>query len=387
MASAGAELAIRQRSAAVKVAVVCPYDLGRFGGVQDQTIRLVGWLREAGHTAWLVGPGSDDLRRGGLVGNDLPDGTMLIGEPTELSANGAITPVALSPAVRGRVADAVEGADVVHIHEPLMPLVSLAALLTDGPSKVGTFHADPAAAIRRTYRFGAPLLRRWLSRLDVASAVSPVAAGPVSHLVTPRIVPNAVDVRQYSQGPKQRGRVAFIGRNDPRKGLDVLLAAWPMVATAVPGSQLVVTADSDVEIAGVQFRGRVTEAEKRDILASASLFCAPNTQGESFGIVLVEAMAAACAVVASGLPSFTHVLADAGVLVAPGDSDGLADSLIRLLARPDRITELQEASAQRVSRFDGQAVLAAHLENYELAMRLGAGADRGPGSGPTPADL
>lgn len=163
--------------------------------------------------------------------------------------------------------------------------------------------------------------------------------------------------------------MVFLGRDDPRKGLDILLAAWPTVCAEIPGAQLdVVGAERDAAMPGVRFHGRVDETEKRKQLADAAVFCAPNLGGESFGIVLAEAMASRCAVVASGLPSFTHVVGDTGILVKPGDPDGLAGAIVNLLRDPERAATLQRAGAERVRRFDRRSVVDGYLDVYARAM-------------------
>jgi phosphatidylinositol alpha-mannosyltransferase len=341
----------------VKIGLVSPYDLGRFGGVQDQVLMLSEWLRTAGHETVVVGPG------------DGPAGAVSLGSATVVTVNGAAAPIRLDPRVRSSLQEALGGCDVVHVHEPLMPMVGPAAARLDGPALVGTFHADPSRVVRRIYRWGAPALRRLIGGFDVVTAVSPVAAGAVERVARPMIVPNGLDVSTYRRDQGTARRVAFLGRDDPRKGLDVLLAAWPSIHAAVPGSELVVAAGDRTErIAGVRFIGAVDSAAKRDLLADAAIFCAPNLGGESFGIILVEAMASQCAVVASALPAFAHVLGTAGVLAKPGDVEGLAGVLIGVLSDSSRVEELQRRSLDRVTRFDRAAVLDGYLTAYREAV-------------------
>ena len=344
----------------MKVAVVCPYDLDRFGGVQDQAGKLVGWLRQAGHDAWLVGPGN--------IG---PPGARLVGPITGVKANGAATPITLSPRAWKRTAEAVAGADVVHIHEPFMPVVSQAASAVQGVAKVGTFHADPSRAVRRLYRIGGPLLRRVAGELTLATAVSPVAAAPLAGLANVRLVPNGIDAGQFEIGDKTVGRVVFLGRDDPRKGLDVLLRAWPAVRDRLPRAELVVAGTDGRQAAaqpGVRFAGAVDEDAKRALLANAAVFCAPNTGGESFGIVLAEAMAAGCALVVSALAAFVHLVGDAGVLVKPGDPGDLAAGIIRVLVDTELRGRLASAATVRAGLFDRGVVLQQYLEVYEEAI-------------------
>ncbi len=341
----------------MRVAIVCPYDLGAFGGVQDQCFKLAAWLEEAGHRALVIGPG------------DAPQGAVSLGRVRVVSANGAAAPISLRRRVGVDLEAAVADADVVHVHEPLMPAVSVAAIRLEGFPLVGTFHADPSRTIRRIYRMGALPLRRRLGGLDVATAVSPVAAQAIAGLVSARIVPNGLDTSSFDGGPKRPLSVGFVGRDDPRKGLDVLLAAWPEVLAAIPEATLrVVSAGIRESISGVEFMGAVDETTKRAVLAETRVMCAPNVSGESFGIILVEAMASRCAVVASALPAFVNVLGDTGVLVKPGDAAGLAGALIRLLRDPDGAERMAASSFQRAQRYDRDSVLAGYLDAYRDAI-------------------
>lgn len=350
----------------MRIGLVCPYDLGVHGGVQDQVLRLSRWLQDGGHFVRVIGPGKCEI-----------PGFVSAGSPTAVPANGAMTPVALSPGVGSRVIEALADVDVAHIHEPLMPQVSLTALRKAPVPLVGTFHADVSRVAEQVYRLGRPLTRRWFRRLNVITAVSPIAARVVTKTGRVRIIPNGVDVDLYTAGEKRPGSVVFLGRNDERKGLPVLLAAWPKIRAACPGAGLtVVGAENPGEpVPGVAFVGRVSEEEKRRHLAEAAVFCAPNLGGESFGIVLVEAMAAGCAVVATGLPAFVHVAGAAARFVAPGDVPGLADEVIALLGDETVARELGSAASIASERFGREPVAAAYLAAYHEALQ---GAVAGP---------
>lgn len=343
----------------MRVGLVCPYDMGAHGGVQDQVIRLSGWLAAAGHEATVIGPGVCDL-----------PGFVSAGPVTVVPANGATTPVALSKAAAGAVLGALEKVDVAHIHEPLMPQVSLTALRKATVPLVGTFHADASKPAQWVYKLGKPLTSRWFQRLDVITAVSAIASRVVDGTGRVRIIPNGVDVAAYAPDTKTPTSVVFLGRNDERKGLPVLLEAWPHIRAAYSDAHLtVVGAEQPGEsIAGVEFAGRVSEQAKRDYLKDAVVYCAPNLSGESFGIVVVEAMAAGCAVVASGLPAFVRVAGDAARFVAPGDSAGLATQIGALLADGQAAQALGSAAQDRARRFSGEVVAAAYIEAYEDAV-------------------
>ncbi len=339
----------------MRIAVVSPYDLDAPGGVQDQVVSLVSWLRDDGHEAWAVAPGC-----GG------PDGTRHVGGVVSVPVNRSRAPITLNPAVVRRVAAAVSDADVVHVHEPLVPLAGLAVLLADTPPRVGTFHADPGAWVRRLYRVGSVLLRRMTRRLAVATAVSPVAQEAVAGFITARVVPNGLDVAaRRSDGEKVPGRVVFIGRDEPRKGLDVLLQAWPVVRSSVPHAELrVISTQRPSGPAGVTFLGRVGEEAKRAELAAASVLCAPNLGGESFGLVVVEGMAAGCAVVASDLPAFKAVAGESAVFVQAGNSNALAAALAKMAGDADVAAAAGEAARQAAERFDRSVVLRGYVGAY-----------------------
>jgi phosphatidylinositol alpha-mannosyltransferase len=341
----------------MRIGLVSPYDLGRPGGVQDQVIRLAGWLRDAGHESLIVGPGTEG-----------PDGAILLGPTTVLTVNRAATPIRLDPRVGRELTRALADVDVIHVHEPLAPAVSLAALRVEGPPKVATFHADPPVWVRRLYRVGRSGVRMALGRASVVTVTSPISGGSIDGIVDYRIIPNGIDVESYSRGPKEPYRVAFLGRDDERKGLSVLLDAWPAVRRAIPDATLsVMGADRGDAGDGVDYLGWVDDDAKRDILAAATVFCAPNLGGESFGITLAEAMAAACAVVASTIPAFDHVAGSAARFVEPGDSAPLAEQIIDLLANPVDAHNLGQAAAERVVQFDGSTVAAAFVAAYEDA--------------------
>ena len=343
----------------MKVGLVCPYDMGAHGGVQDQVVRLADWLRQDGHEVIVIAPGESDL-----------PGFVSAGAVTVIPANGARTPIALSPAAVAVVVDALGEVDVAHIHEPLMPQVSLAALRKASVPLVGTFHADTSATAELVYKFGKLLVSRWFKRLSVITAVSPIAARVVVGTGRVRIIPNGIDVEAYAPETKTPDSVVFLGRNDERKGLRILLAAWPRIRVAHPDAELtVVGAESPGQsMPGVRFVGRVSEETKRQHLARASVYCAPNLSGESFGIVLVEGLAAGCAVVASGLPAFVRVAGDAARYVAPGDSRGLADEITRVLDDGRLAGSMRQAAVDRAKHFSGPVVAGAYVDAYRDAV-------------------
>jgi phosphatidylinositol alpha-mannosyltransferase len=342
----------------MKIAVVSPYDLGLHGGVQDQVVRLSHWLKDLGHQSIVVGPGDEG-----------PDGAVLLGPTLGIRANRSLAPISVNPAVSRRLKEAIEDVDVIHIHEPFMPAVSAAATSISTHPTVGTFHADPPSWARFGYRVGSPVWKRAIGRIDVVTTVSHVSGSAIAPFIDARVIPNGIDVDLYGGGEKVPARVAFLGRDDERKGLQVLLDAWPSVVESVPGAALVVIGTHrDEQISGVAFLGRVDDATKRAELAKAEIFCAPNLGGESFGIVVAEGMASGCAVVASDIPAFADVLGQSGVLTTPDDSSGLARALVSLLNDRPFLHTRQRSALAAVERFDGMSVANQYANAYEDAI-------------------
>ncbi len=350
----------------MKVGIVCPYGLESPGGVQQLTSELAEKLRDNGDEAVLVGPGA--AAHEGGPGWD--QATVPVGEPIHWRANDSVVPFTLSPASWARVRRALSDVDVIHVHEPFIPLVGWTALTMAKPT-VATFHADPASWVGRAYRYS-PLVGRKL-RKAVVTAVSEAAARALPKRwgeVT--IVPNAIEVARY-EVPVGRidHRVAFLGRDDPRKGLDVIHEAWPAIREADPDAELIVMgARRPSGPDGVSFLGQVTGDEKQRLLATSNVFVAPNTGGESFGIVIVEAMAAGCAVVASNLPAFQAVLGDDGLLVPVQDARALAEAVTRLLGDPVDARRMGEQARRAVRRFDWGVVFDAYQDAYGRALAM-----------------
>ncbi len=343
----------------MKVAVVCPYAFDAPGGVQDQAARIVRWLRAGGHEAWAVAPGS-----GG------PQGTRHVGAYRPIRANRSVAPIAVDPRVVRRVAAAVADADVVHVHEPFMPMVSLGAVFADTPPIVATFHADPGALARGAYRAAGPLLSLVTSRVAVFTAVSQVAASALAGKdLGIRIIPNGIDLEDFDgAGERDAHRVLFLGRDEPRKGLDQLLQAWPLVRARVADARLrVAGALRERGPEGAEFLGRVDDEAKRDELRRAAVLVAPNLGGESFGIVVVEGMASGCAVVASDLPAFRSVGGDAVRFVPPADPPAIAAAVADVLADPAVCGSLGAAGRARAESFGRATVLTAYLAAYHDA--------------------
>jgi phosphatidylinositol alpha-mannosyltransferase len=213
------------------------------------------------------------------------------------------------------------------------------------------------------------LLRRIVSKLDVTTATSPVSRSAIDRFTAARIVPNGIDLAAYKPQDKIPLSVTFLGRDDQRKGLDVLLDAWPEVADKVPGAILtIMSAHRESERDDVVYLGRVSEDQKAEVLGTSEIYVAPNLGGESFGIVVAEGMASGCAVIASAIPAFAHVAGDSAEFVAPNDPRGLAQRIIEVLMHDARRANLQSAALERVVRFDGASVARQFVDAYEDAI-------------------
>jgi phosphatidyl-myo-inositol alpha-mannosyltransferase len=349
----------------MRIGLVCPYDISAPGGVQQLVLELAEELRVTGHQVVVIGAGAHP---GG-------EGSVTVGRTRRVRANDSVAPITLSPSVRRTMRASLETVDVIHIHEPLVPLIGWIALGMDKPT-VATFHADPPSWVRSLYSY-LPVGRRL--RLAVVTAVSPTAASALPEAWGPvRIVPNAIDVGSFALDVERHPRrVAFLGRDEPRKGLDVLLGAWPEIRSAVPDAELMVMGSTrDLDLGGVTFLGRVAGSEKREVLASSQVFVAPNRRGESFGIVVAEGLAAGCAVVASDLSAFRDVAGDAARYVTPGASDELASSVIQLLKGPEEAIQLRERGRKRAERYDWAVVGTEYVRSYEAALGLAAATGR-----------
>jgi len=344
----------------LRVALVCPYAVDVPGGVQGQVTALAARLRAAGAEVDVFAPGG--VPRQGFVS---------LGEPQCFPDNGSVTRTVVTPWQLAPLVRLGAAYDVVHVHEPMLP-PCVAAVMGTSAAVVGTFHMS--SNDHRWYRLFAPAVRRVRARIDVALAVSAQARDFVAAVLPGpyRVVPNAVDVdaapvrlRHRQDGDR---RILFVGRGDERKGLDVLMRAHRRLRTR---ARLDVAGAVVPPTAGVRVHGVVSDDRLRALRARADVVCAPSLRGESFGLVVVEGMAAGAAVVASDLPAYRRVLPDAcGVLVPPGDADALAAALDSLLARPDRLAAMGAAGRRHARRYDWGAVLPAVVDAY-------ADADRG----------
>lgn len=343
----------------MRIGLVCPYDLSRPGGVQSQVRGLARHLRADGDEVTVIAPGLRD--------DDDVDGVDL-GGTVPVPGNRSKAPISPDPRVGRKIERAAGDLDLLHVHEPLMPAVSLGALRAGAPV-VATFHAAPGALGRGFYSvLGSQLLRLLGPHVKRVTAVSSTAAAPLPESLEVTIIPNGVDVQAFSSDVERaQHRVAFLGRDEPRKGLDVLLEAWNRVRQEIPDAELLVMG-ADRSSPGVSWKGIVDEAEKRQGLGSSSVYVAPNLGGESFGITIVEAMAAGAAVVASDLGAFRDVGGEAVRYFPAGDPRALGDELVAILGDPTTMAMLSRAGQERARRFDWPTIVSGYRAVYTQAI-------------------
>lgn len=365
----------------MKIGVVCPYSFEVPGGVQAHVADLARVLGRLGHHVEVLAPADTDAV--------VPDFVTPSGRAVGVPYNGSVARLAFGPVSFARVRRWIRDHefDVLHLHEPTVPSLSmLAMLVADGPI-VATFHTSTERS-RALTTFGG-VLQPFLERITVRIAVSALARRvQMAHLGADSVeIPNGVDVRFYQDAvplpgyPRAGGTVGFVGRYDEsRKGMAVLLDALRPLAAARPGLRLLVVgpgdADSLLAAAGpalaprLVLLGRVDDVTKASALRSVDVYCAPNLGGESFGIILTEAMAAGTPVLASDLEAFRRVLDDgrAGELVPAGDSAALGAGLAALLDDEPRRAELAAAGRAAVAVYDWEQVAAAVLRVYQAAV-------------------
>ena len=352
----------------LRVGIVCPYSLSVPGGVQAQALGMARELRRRGVEARLLGP-CDGPPPGPFVtplGNSLPT-----------AANGSIAPLAPDPSATLRMIRALkdEDFDVLHLHEPLAPGPTVTALMLHPAPIVGTFHA---AGESTGYRVLGPALQGLARRIDHRVVVSKDAL----HLVEAsfpgeyEILYNGVDVDlidSVAPHPTDRPTVFFLGRHEERKGLEVLLAALARVRPDITcwiageGPDTVRLRRQFAADDRIEWLGRISEDEKLARLRGATVFCAPSLRGESFGVVLIEAMAASTPVVASSLDGYRNVATDDvdALLVPPGDADALAGALERVLDDEGVRRRLVDGGRVRSRHFALSALVGRYVEIYE----------------------
>jgi phosphatidylinositol alpha-mannosyltransferase len=374
----------------MRVGMVCPYSWDIPGGVQAHVRDLAEQLLSQGHSVSVLAPGDEDTP-------GLPPYVAVAGKAVPIPYNGSVARLQFGVVSAARVRRWLrDGAfDVVHVHEPAPPSLSLlTCMIHDGPL-VATFHA--ANPRSRFYSMFDYVLQPFLEKLSGRIAVSAAARTViVEHLGADAVViPNGVAVDKFTNVaplpgyPRRGGTIGFIGRYDePRKGMDVLVDALGRLIGERPELRLVVAGRGEAEdflsdlppavAQRIDLLGQVSDVDKARMLRSVDVYCAPNTGQESFGVILLEAMAAGTAIVASDLEAFRRVLdgGAAGALFPAGDARALAQVLAATLDDPAGRARLVAAGERAVAPYDWKIVAQEILRVYELAI---AGAGVRPG--------
>jgi phosphatidylinositol alpha-mannosyltransferase len=364
----------------VRVGLVCPYSWEVPGGVQAHIRDLALALFDLGHEVQVLAPADEDAVPAP------PEWVVPAGRAVPVPFNGSVARLAFGPVTKAKVRRWVRDGefDVLHVHEPTVPSLSLLACWGATGPIVGTFHMSNERS--RTMAAAHAVLQPFLEKIAARIAVSePARRTLVEHLGGDAIlIPNGVAVDRFAGAtplpgwPTEGGTLGFLGRFDePRKGFDVLVGAMERLIVDRPGLRLLVAGPGEQEPAlaampapvrnRVTMLGLVSEEDKARMLRSVDLYVAPNIGGESFGIILTEAMAAGTAVVAADLDAFRRVLDDGavGTLVEVGNPDALAAGIAGLLDDPDRRAAQAAAASASVRRFDWSRVAADVVAVYE----------------------
>jgi phosphatidylinositol alpha-mannosyltransferase len=374
----------------VRVGIVCPYSFDIPGGVQYHVRDLAEILIARGHMVSVLAPADE--------GTTVPPYVVSAGRAVPVRYNGSVARLNFGPLSNAKVKAWLERGqfDLVHIHEPITPSIGALALFAAESPVVATFHT---ANIRsRAMQVSYPFLRSSMEKILGRIAVSEDARRTVTtHFGGDAVViPNGVYVDRFAGaapnpewvGTAERPTVAFLGRmGEPRKGMPVLTAALPAVLEQVPGLRVLVAGPGDADEVrelmapsaqgACEFLGAVDDADKARLLRSVDVYVAPNTGGESFGIILIEAMSAGAAVLASDLPAFHRVLdgGAAGATFRNEHADDLARMLVGLLRDPDARARASTAGRARARVFDWPVVADQIFAVYETVLE-GAAASR-----------
>ncbi|MEY3686282.1 MAG: hypothetical protein RLZZ73_140 [Actinomycetota bacterium] len=368
---------------ALRIGIVCPYGWDTPGGVQNHIRDLAEYLIAKGHYVSVLAPVIDE--------DSVPDYVVSAGKPISIPYNGAVARVLFGPIAFARVRSWISSGsfDLLHLHEPAIPSISLLACWAAEGPMVGTFHAA-AKKQKVIYAIG-PILEPLIEKLSARIAVSEAARSTLTeHLDTDAVViPNGIYAKRFAHGERVEkwsgNTIGFIGRfEEPRKGLQILLDALPIIARFAPDVRVLVAGPGDSEKVlenidmqlrhRFEFLGRISEKEKADLMASIALYVAPNTGGESFGIILAEALAGGSAVVASDIPAFDSLLGhgEFGALFPTENPQELAKIVIDLLREPDKRKALAAKGRTHAQRFDWDVVAEEIFSVYEMSMVGGA---------------
>jgi phosphatidylinositol alpha-mannosyltransferase len=352
--------------------MVCPYSLTQHGGVQAQAIGLTRELRKLGVDVRLLGP---------CDGPPPGPGMISIGPSRHWESNGSFAPIAAGKAVAQRTIDATErlAPDVVHLHEPIVPGPTLALLVDRDAPTIGTFHI--AGDVGREWLV--PPLRPSLERLSARVAVSEAARATAARVYGPQditVLWNGIEVERFASAepwPTRKPVVLFVGRHEPRKGLSVLLDAWAGIdrdaVLWVAGRGPQTDSLRRRNVPNVEWLGPVHDDERNRRLRAATVFCAPAVRSESFGVVLLEAMAADAPVVASRIDGYANVARDGreALLATPDDPAALRSVLQQVLDDAALRDRLRIAGRERADQLSMARLAESYADLYEEAVKRG----------------
>lgn len=366
----------------MKIGLVSPYDFSYPGGVNSHISHLRNQFVAWGHDVRIIAPASADPTE--LARQNV----LVVGRPRPIPASGSIARISISLRLTGQVKQilARERFDILHLHEPLLPVVPITVLRCSDTINIGTFHAFSSRNLG--YHYGKRILKRWFRRLHGKIAVSAPAKEFVSQYFPGyyNIIPNGIDWPRFST-PRPRleafddGKfnILFVGRLEKRKGFTHLLRAYAWIKASLPDSRLIVVGPDDQKRRGYQrwaaaiglrdihWVGYVSDADLPRYYQTADVFCSPATGQESFGIVLLEAMAAGTTVLATSIPGYASVVhsGEDGLLVPPKDDRALATAILRLAADPGLRRSLAGRGQQTAARYDWPIVARQVLNYYE----------------------
>lgn len=346
----------------MKVGLVCPYDWSHPGGVRTHVAGLAGALAARGAEVRIAAPASRP-----------EPGIVVLGRPVPVPANGSVARICFSPGASRRIGALLADLDVVHLHEPLIPSVSLLALMDGRVPSVATFHASAGRSLG--YAAARPVLARLAARLGARIAVSEAARALAARYFPEEyaLIPNGIDLARFAgavpdpDAAALRPFVLFVGRPEPRKGLPVVLRAMRELRGRRDVRLVVAGARGPFAQEWVTALGPVPHERLPGLYAAADAFCAPSLGGESFGYILIEAMAAGCPVVASDLPGYREASGGAARLVAPDDPEALAAALDEVLADRALGTSLAESGRRRAAELDWAVIVDRVMDCYRSA--------------------
>lgn len=364
----------------MKVGIVCPYNIFRPGGVQNQVEVQAAELRKRGYEVRVVTPRPQGHNE------PVPKGVVFVGQSARIRApQHTLADVSAVGGTEAEQALVAEKFDVLHIHEPLIPILAMQLLAKVNCPTIGTFHAALPDTFLAQVIAGSigPYKRQIFKKLDAVTAVSKAAMSYLENEMesdSVQVIPNGIDVEWFSQAGAERDEqtAVFVGRLEKRKGVRYLLSAWAILEQQLPEAKLLIAGDGpernmlesrarQLKLQRVWFLGRVSDEEKRDLLGRASVFVSPALYGESFGIVLLEAMAAGAVTVAGANPGYESVLTGTGrmSLVEPKMSTELARRLVLLMTDQPLRKTWQAWAKREVQEYDFGSVVDEYEKLYK----------------------